>query len=135
MYYEQILLIPRNTLITAPVVQDLPVTSGNLQHVEVFFPPGCAGLAHLSIWYWGRQIWPSNPDSFFTADGLAIAFDQDIDIVDPPYIFQLLGWNEDDTFPHSLIVRMSVIPQDRTMAYLLSSLALGPSGPVSSGGA
>jgi hypothetical protein len=134
MFYEQILLIPKSTLISAPVVQDLPVTSGNLQRVEILFPWRCCGLAHVCILYWGRQIFPSNPDSFFTGDGETIGFDEDIDIVDPPYVFQLVGWNEDDTWPHSPIVRMSIIPQERTMASLLSRLALGPSGPVSPGG-
>lgn len=134
MYYEQILLIPKSTPITAPASADLDVTSGNVQRVEVYFPPGCAGLAHLRIYYWGRQVWPSNPDSFFTGDGLAIVFDEDVDLVDPPYVFELVGWNEDDIYPHAPIVRMSIIPQDRTMASLLSRLALGPSGPATAGG-
>ena len=107
MQYEQSILIPKNTPIETPVLADLQVHSGNLTHVEVYFPPRCAGLAHLRIFYWERQIYPSNPDSYFTADGYPIAWSEDLDLVDPPFRFSLRGWNDDDTFPHTPIVRMT----------------------------
>jgi hypothetical protein len=135
MFYETSLIIPPNTLSTAQATIDLPVHAGNVNRVEVRFPSRTGGLAHLRILYWQRQIWPSNPNSFFTDDGHAITFDEDLDLVDPPYVFTLSGWNEDDTFPHAPIVRIGILPFDRTQAALFARLGLGPTGEISVRGA
>jgi len=130
MYYETILTLPANTLQTDPVRQILPIHPGTIQHVEVLFPPGCAALAHVQVLYWCHQLWPSNPDSFFSGNGYPISYDEDLQIVDPPYELELVGWNEDDTYAHHPILRVQVVPLGGTTNDILSRIFLGAAGPI-----
>jgi len=134
MYYETVISILPLATIEDPVVQVLQVAPGVVQHVEVYFPDRCAGLARLRIMYWERQVWPSNPDGFFRGNDSTTAFDEDLEIVDPPYSFDIQGWNLDDTFLHEPIVRVQIMPTDKVLRNILGRLAIGPSGPVSTGG-
>jgi hypothetical protein len=134
MIYEQAITIPKLTQRAAPVSEVIPVHPGTVKQVEVFFPPGCAGLAHVTIWYWERQVWPGNPDGYFTGDGQSLTFPEDLELTDQPYSFTVKGWNEDDTYSHTPIVRVTVVPFDRDLVNLFQSFARGPSGPVTSQG-
>lgn len=130
MIYEKSLTIPKNTPITAPVTTIVPVHPGIVKQVSVYFPAGCCGLARCCILYWERQVWPSNPDSYFHGDGQNLVFPEDIRLVDLPYEFTLVGWNLDDTFQHTITVRLAISPEDTTMTQLLAQFLTGPTGPV-----
>lgn len=130
MIYEAALPIPKLTPRSTPVSVDIPVHPGVLRHVEVFFPAGCSGLAHVVIWYWERQVFPGNPDGYFTGDGLSLVFDEDMEVTGVPYVFRAYGWNDDDTYQHTPIIRLQVIPDERDLVNLFKLFALGPSGPV-----
>jgi hypothetical protein len=134
MFYEKILSIPKLTSVANPASVVIPVHPGRVNSVEVFFPDRCAGLAHLVITMWGRQVWPSNPDSFFTGDGTSIKFAEDLDLVDPPYEFVAYGWNDDDTYLHEPIVRIEITPADHTLEQLFARLGVGPAGPATLSG-
>jgi hypothetical protein len=125
MNYEQRLTIPKNTPRSAPAETTLYAHPGVLQRVSVYFPPGPSGLAHVSIWYWERQLWPANPDSDFIGDDLLIDLPEDLELVDPPFEFVIRGWNEDDTYPHTPIVRLQIVPFDRSQTALLEMLVAG----------
>jgi hypothetical protein len=130
MFYEKSITLPPNTDRSSPVSEVIPIHPGKVQQVSVFFPEGCSGLAHLTISLWGHQLWPSNPDGFFTGDNTLIVFPEDLQIIDPPYELILTGWNEDDTYPHTPIVRIQITPKGNTTNQLLELLSIGPSGPV-----
>ena len=130
MIYEKRITIPKNTPAYAPALTTIPIHPGVLQQVQVYFPPGCCALAHVVIKYWERQLFPTNPDSDFTGDDTLIEFSEDLEIVDPPYEFVVLGWNEDDTYSHTIIVRMQIIPHDRSLRNILTRLAIGTTGPI-----
>lgn len=128
MIYEKSLTIPKNTPQTALVETTIYVHPGVLQRVSIYFPPGPSGLAHVSLWYWERQLAPANPDSDFIGDDLLIDLPEDLEIVDPPFEFRVRGWNEDDTYPHTPVVRLQVIPFDRSQTALLGMLVASQAG-------
>jgi hypothetical protein len=130
MFYESSLTIPKNTPRETPVIGTFPIHPGVVTFAEVFFPPGCAGLAHVQIWLWERQLWPSNPDSYFTGDGTSISFTEDLEVVDPPFELEIAGWNDDDTYPHTPIVRVQITPSDLVLRNAIARLGLGPTGPA-----
>lgn len=130
MFYETRLTIPKNTPATAPVSTVLYVHPGVVTQVEVFFPPGCAALARIQIYLWEHQAWPSNVDSYFTGDGTQIVFPEDLELVDPPFEFTIYGWNLDDTYSHTPIIRVQVTPVEGTLKTILERLTTGPTGPV-----
>ena len=129
MYYEKRLTIPAGTEQASPETDDIPLDPGVLQRVWIDFPAGCAGLAHLQIHLWSRQLYPRNPDSDIAADDRSIDFSEDYEIKDPPFALGLVGWNEDDTYDHTITVRVQVIPFEKDLRTLLLRTALGPTGP------
>lgn len=134
MIYETRLTIPKNTPAAAPESAVMPVHPGLLKRVEIVFPAGCVGLVHLRIFYWEHQIYPSNPDSDFSGDDAHLEFDEDMELTGLPFEFRIEGWNLDDTYEHTPIVRMLILPFDRDIRNLFAVFATGPTGPVSSVG-
>ncbi len=129
MIYEITLTIPPNTAQAAPVTEDIPIHPGLLKQVEIIFPPGPCGLAHVQLYLWERQLYPANPDSDFMGDDVSIVEQEDLEIVDPPFVITALGWNEDDTFPHSPVIRLNVIPKEKDLKTVLLALLPASTGP------
>jgi len=134
MYYETRITIPKSTLQAAPVSETMLIHPGVLQAASVYFPPGCCGLAHVQVYYQAHLLFPTNPDAYFTGDDVLIEWPEDLEIIDPPYEFSILGWNDDDTYPHTPIVRVQIIPNDRTLRSIFDRLNLGPAGAATAGG-
>lgn len=112
MFYVLPLTIPANTLETDPVEEELGLTYGVIQRVEIEFPPGCAGLAHVKVQYHEFDLYPSNPGTWFSGDGFTIAFDDNFPVTEVPHAVKVVGYNEDDTFEHTVTVRINVgLPQ------------------------
>jgi len=130
MNYEKSLIIPRNTPITAKVTETMDVHPGIVRQVSIFFPPGCCGLARMYVKLWERQVWPSNIGSYFHGDGQNLVFPEDLRLVDPPFEFVLVGWNLDDTFQHTVTLRLAISPEETTTTQLLSRLLVGATGAV-----
>lgn len=130
MFYEQKLTIPKNTPIASPVEVDMPVHSGVIQQVTVELPAGCVGLVGVRLLIWERQVWPSNPDSWFTGNDMILTFPEDLELTDAPYTITIQGYNLDDTYQHEPKVRMQILPRERTLKEILKLSALGPSGPI-----
>ena len=108
MFYDLSLTIPPNTSKAAPLEHHLLLCRGVINHVEIGFPPGCAGLAHLQINRSGTQIWPTNPQGSFNTDGYNILFDEHYEMFYEPYEVLLVAWNLDDTYSHTLEVRIGI---------------------------
>ena len=108
MFYAYELAIPANTLQGLPTAQEVKVAPGIVTRVIVTFPPGCAKLAHLKIWRSYHQVWPTNEDGDFTADGETFDYAEQYDVSDEPLVFKLIGWNEDDTYDHTIGIKMLI---------------------------
>lgn len=135
MIYEVKLTLPKNTALTALVSATVSIHPGTVKQVEVVLPKGCVGLVGVRVLYWKHQLWPSNPDSFFTGDDAHLVFPEEIKIVDPPYEFTVEGYNLDDTFAHHPIFRAAVIPFGSDLKDVMRSLFTGATGPrVAPGG-
>jgi len=110
MIYTHVLTIPANTSEHAPVTYELRLARGVITHVEIEFPPGCAGLACCRILYRERALYPTNPEGYFRADGYTVSWDDDYQFPARPAHIKLIGWNDDDTYEHTLTFRFVVIP-------------------------
>lgn len=109
MLYDYELTVPANTLEAAPARRVVIVGPGRITRVGVQFPAGCAGLVHARISRWGHQLWPTNPDGWLTANGHVIAWDDDVDVSDPPMTVLLEAHNLDDSYQHTLTFRFGVL--------------------------
>jgi hypothetical protein len=100
---------PANTSKESKRKQELKLTRGIIHQVDILFPSGCAGLAHIAINDALHQVWPTNPEEDFYTDGEKISSKEFYNLRREPFMLNAFTWNEDDTFPHSIIVRLSVL--------------------------
>lgn len=116
MFYSFDLPTPANTLKSAPVELEVKLTWGVITEVEIRFPPRCVGLAKVKILERSHQLWPTNPDGWFYGNDETIKWDEYHKLFVMPALFTLLGYNEDDTFPHTPIVRFEILHPIAAMA-------------------
>lgn len=117
MFYDFSLTIPPNTLKSAATEQKVKLTYGIIHRVEIEFPSGCAGLVHTQVYENSHQIYPTNPDGNISSDGRAIAFSDRYELFRMPYQVRLVGWNEDDSYPHTITFRFGIIPPESFIEY------------------
>ncbi len=110
MLFEYPLTIPANTARTAPAELDVPLSPGTVARADVQFPRGCVGLVHVQVWREEHQVWPVNLDGDISAEGLVVSWPEDYDLDDEPFAFTLCGWNDDDTYPHTITFRFAILP-------------------------
>ena len=110
MYYDIPVTIPANTPELSPIEVEVKLTHGVIHRVEVEFPAGCAGLAHLQILRYDHQIYPTNPEGSFNTDDYIVPIDDYFELIEAPYTLKLRGWNLDDTYEHTITVRIGIYP-------------------------
>ncbi|RLI49875.1 MAG: hypothetical protein DRP09_20365 [Candidatus Thorarchaeota archaeon] len=106
MVFEFDLTVPANTPETAKISKTLKLTYGIIHQLEVIFPTGCAGLVKCHINDALHQVWPTNPDGVFKGDGNPIIGRVFHEMDKEPFELQLWAWNEDDTYNHTITVRL-----------------------------
>jgi len=109
MHYSFDFTIPENTSEANKISLVCPVNYGILREVEIFFPYGCAGLAHVQIHRFQRQVFPSNIDSSYQDNDYHLKFEEYYPILELPYNLVVKGWNLDDYFEHTITFRFLVI--------------------------
>jgi hypothetical protein len=106
MIYVFPITIPANTPETAKQKTILPLARGRVTRVMVEFPAGHVGLTHLAINRGLFQLWPVNPESAFKSSNETIIWEEDYNLDTPPYELEAYAWNEDDTYEHTITVRI-----------------------------
>lgn len=124
MFYEFALTIPASTLVTAPLEDTVEISTGRIVGVEIQFPRGCVTLVHVRVRRESHPLWPSNTDGDIAGEGANIRFIDDYALDQPPFHLTLVGWNDDDTFPHTIRFRFNVLPLTAPPA------ALAPPSPL-----
>jgi hypothetical protein len=110
VFYNFPVVIPANTTEDDPYEVDAPLTHGVIHRLEVEFPDWHRGQTHARILHRGFQLWPSNPQSDFSSNDHTIVWNDYYPLLDRPFGLRLIGWNSDDTFPHTVTVRIGVLP-------------------------
>lgn len=110
MYYEFRLTTAPNTAAAAPLETLLQLDAGVITAVELLFPPGCVGLVHLTINDELHQVWPANADADIAGDTFPIRWDDAFELRDPPYTLRADTWSDDDSYPHTVTVRIELVP-------------------------
>jgi len=112
MFYVKEITTAANTERIDEIETPARIWAGVIHRCEIAFPPGCAGLLHVTIWHGGHQIFPSEELQDFAADGEIIAFNDFYPLVPGENKIIIKTWNEDDTFSHECRVRIGVLPKD-----------------------
>ena len=110
MIYVFPITLPANTPETAKLRTTLKLTRGKITRVMVEFPPGHAGLTHLAVRRGLFQLWPVNPEATFRSSNETIIWEEEYELSTPPYDLDAYAWNEDDTYQHTITVRIVIGP-------------------------
>jgi hypothetical protein len=109
---------PANTPATHKVGTNLQLSAGKITEVHLQFPPGLDGLAHISINDGLHQLWPTNPEADFCTSEDVIIFAEDIDIGPDSNSLTAYTWNLDDTYDHTITVRIVVATPEEETSWL-----------------
>ncbi len=97
----------------------LNVTKGLVYKVDFYFPPGPSGLLGVAVFDGSFQVWPSSVGEWFTSDNETIRFDDMYLKESAPYQFDIYTYNNDETFDHSLSVRVGLVSKEVFLARFL----------------
>lgn len=119
MIYSKSIAIPANTFLAAYQTDLMLVTKGLVYKVEFDFPPGHAGLTFVRVRDGLHQVWPTTSDQWFSGEGQTISFDDTHLKLSPPFEFSIDTYNLDDTFDHTVTVRVGLVSSEVFMARFL----------------
>lgn len=111
MIYNWEITVPKLTPQNAPVETELTLAIGIVTWYSIVFPPGCVGLVHCKIFHREHQIVPSKGDQDLSGDTFPIEWNDYYELYERPANFLARCWNEDDTFAHTVTIRIVVVPR------------------------
>ena len=94
-----------------PQVKYVKVTDGVIHKIQIVFPAGCSGLVHVAIYDGGHPIAPSTAGQYYRGDDEVVDFPEFYEIKGGTRYLQIIGWNEDDTYDHTIMVRIFILPR------------------------
>lgn len=109
MIYRFGITTPANTLESSKQKTILKLARGVIHQLDIIFPPGPIGLLHLHINRGLHQVWPSNASDNFAIDNNVISFREHYELVQEPLELEAYTWNADDTYEHSLVIRVGLL--------------------------
>ena len=112
MFYDFAITIEANTTEAEAKETRLELTWGIIHRIEVQFPIGTQALAHCRLLHRRAQKWPTNIDGSFASDGYVIPIDEHFDLTEPPHELTAICWNDDDTYPHTITIRIGILPPE-----------------------
>lgn len=118
MIYAFHIATPANTTEADPLKTQLQLCQGVIHQVDIVFPPGCAGLAHLKILKGVHQAFPTLPATHFAGDDDILSYREHLELSHEPYILDAITWNEDDTYSHTITVRLGILKKKNILRRL-----------------
>ena len=112
--YEQEITVPPNTLVGAPVSQNMVLEKGEITWAMVRFPRGPAGLLKVAIFDSDgvTQLWPGGTGTWISGDNESPEWDTQYAVTEVLGVYKVIikGYNDDDTYTHKGKVRLWVTP-------------------------
>jgi len=108
MDYSYAVKTSANTAKKDAVETQLKLTAGIIKQVWLVHPEGCHGLAYAVIFLGGHQLYPHNPDEAYHGNNVPMVFEDNFELQSPAML-TLKTWNLDDTYDHTLYLRITVL--------------------------
>lgn len=101
MIYKWEELIPFETAEADAVEWKLKITAGVITRCWVFFPWGCANLAHVQVLHGSNQIFPFTRGEWLGGNDILHEFGEHYEVKTVPFSLTIKGYNDDDTYDHT----------------------------------
>jgi len=108
MIYQHTITVTSGKTKASPEVTIFPLTDGVLTKIDVGFPAGCAGLVGIRVLRGSHQLFPMVEDEWFVTDDYTIAFPIKQEVTEQPRLLRIEGYNSDDTYDHTITLRVSI---------------------------
>jgi len=112
MIFEYDLTIAAAQTQRVPATQELQLARGIIHKVELIFPPGCHHKVFVVIRRGLNQVFPTNPDGQFKGDTHPVSYPVWYPMETGPYRLKAYGWAPDTTYPHTVIIRLGILPRE-----------------------
>lgn len=123
MIYSASILTEANTAKIDAKKTVIKVTKGLLWLIEIEYPSGCCGLVHAQIFDGSYQLFPASPGDSLHSEGAVVSYD-DLYIKDAaPFEFVVKTWNLDETWSHTLQIRLGFASSEAFMSRYMPSLS------------
>ncbi len=103
--------IPANQPESNLLVEQISLPRGTIVSVAIYFLAGCHHLARVAVFTGLTQLWPTTPGMWYRGDDCVIQFNEDYELKNAWNRLILKGWNEDDTFEHTVTFRFTVLEE------------------------
>jgi len=110
--YVATITVPPTTPADKPVVEEISMRKGLLHRISIQIPPGHHALAGLRLCYGEMQLFPTEPGTWLRGDDVNLEFEERWMLPEDPTTIRIEGMNQDDTYEHSFIVRLCVLPPE-----------------------
>jgi len=115
MLYSVDIAVPPNTARASPLDTAVRVAPSIIHRVEVQFPAGCAGLVRVQLLRGDHHLAPDDPDQSLGANDYVIPWPDWIELDQPPHVITVRCWSTDDTYTHTVTVRLASLPREILM--------------------
>jgi len=109
--YEKEITIPANTPWHQSKTVEFEIWEDVITRIEVVFPIGCALLAKCVVAYGLEQLAPKNIDGWIAGHGETVVHELYWECPEKPCKIIVYAWNDDDTYPHTLRIRITALPK------------------------
>jgi len=100
--------IPANTEETSPLEKEVKVEGEVIDTIQIVIPWGHGALAGLAIFYGLEQVAPRPSGTWFKGNNQVIEWRELFTIPERKANLVLKGYNDDDSYSHTFIVRFVV---------------------------
>jgi AAA15 family ATPase/GTPase len=108
MFYDYNITTNKNTSKENYKTTTLRLTKGIIDIIEVVFPKGLAGLVGVKLLRDTKVVIPENRTGWLEGNNEVINIPANIDLLEPPFELVCQTYNLDDTYSHTIYVRVSV---------------------------
>jgi len=112
MGYAWDILIPANTLLSAPVTEKLKLQPGVITRIGCKFARGCHAMVQVRLLRGGVfQLFPLSPGQWLTGDDEEVWFSYYFDLTPYPPELIFEGCSPGTRYEHEVTIRVTILPK------------------------
>jgi len=111
MLYAKHVTFPLGQTEATKTVAHFHINKGWIYRAWLIFPPGCTGLVKIRVLHQGHPIIPINKSDYVKADNYTFELPMYYEVPTEPFRVTFEGWNEDDTYNHTITLMLLVLPK------------------------
>jgi len=112
VFYCWDITIPKDTEEDDPVTQTLKLSKGVITRLDVKFPAGCHGMVGIRITRYEAPLVPLARESWLTGDDETVPTEGYYELFEAPSQLKFVGCSPDTDYPHTISVRVQVLPKE-----------------------